>query len=303
MGVKRLIKRLLYRMFVAGQRFGVDLLPRHFYSEIPDIGKLRRSRAWRSAYSMTGIAGADPDRQLAFFRDAMGEPDEACRLGYAKACRENGAPGYGVAEAQLLFQFIKRHKPNLVLQIGAGVSTSLILQAADAAGHPVRIMCIDPFPTTFLRNASKAGRIDLIDRPVEDLSPDIARELQPGDLLFIDSTHTLGPAGEVTRLVLEWLPRLNVGVQVHFHDIMSPYDYMPDALDGSLFFPHETALLHAFLCLNPSFEILCSLAMLYHARRAEMTALLSGYEAPRSEDGLVVSPGSIPSSIFLRRVG
>src|SRR6516164_1613425 len=35
--VKNLGKRALRRLFEAGQRCGFDLLPRHFYSQIPDI--------------------------------------------------------------------------------------------------------------------------------------------------------------------------------------------------------------------------------------------------------------------------
>jgi len=31
------VKRLLARAFAVGQRLGVDILPRHFYSEIPDL--------------------------------------------------------------------------------------------------------------------------------------------------------------------------------------------------------------------------------------------------------------------------
>src|SRR5215211_7782825 len=49
--------------------------------------------------------------------------------------------------------------------------------------------------------------------------------LEPGDLLFVDSTHTVRPNSEVNLIVLEVLPRLPPGVFVHFHDIYFPYDY------------------------------------------------------------------------------
>jgi len=65
--------------------------------------------------------------------------------------------------------------------------------------------------------------------------------LAAGDLFFVDSTHTLGPAGEATRIILEFLPRLRKDVLIHFHDIVFPYDYTPDILDGAMFFPHESA--------------------------------------------------------------
>lgn len=301
--MKRLLKTSLHRVFLSGQRLGLDILPRHFYSEIPDIRKLQRSVAWKSPYSMMGVSGADADHQLAFVRRVMLQADERSRLAYERACIENGAAGYGIAEAQFLFQYITHCKPQCVVQVGAGVSTSIIIQAAESIGQLLQIVCVDPFPTDLLRRLAKAGRIDLVDKPAEEVNPDLVRELRSGDLLFIDSTHTLGPSGEVTRLVLEWLPRLKPGVHAHFHDIMFPYDYMPTLLDGALFFPHETALLHGFLCMNPSFEILCSLSMLHHARRRELAEALPQYGAPETDDGLTVGPGNIPSSIFLKRNG
>ena len=36
-----LYKRVLRKVFEAGQHLGFDILPRHFYSEIPDIRVLR----------------------------------------------------------------------------------------------------------------------------------------------------------------------------------------------------------------------------------------------------------------------
>jgi predicted O-methyltransferase YrrM len=301
--VRASIKRLLHGGFLVGQKFGIDILPRHFYSEIPDLRRLRRANTWKTAYSMVGIAGADLNSQLAFFRDVMESSSEGGRTVYARACEENGANGYGVMEAQFLFAFIRRRKPKRVLQVGAGVSTSVMLYAASSAGYSAEMLCVDPFPTKFLRDSAETGTLELIERPVEELDVSYASRLQAGDLLFIDSTHTLGPAGEVTRLIVEWLPRLAAGVEVHFHDIMFPYDYMPDTLDGALFFPHEAPLLLAFLCMNPSFEILCSLSMLFHGRRSEMGLLSSGNAMPVMDEGLALSPGSVPSSIYLRKTG
>jgi hypothetical protein len=41
--LKNSSKMLLRSVFEAGQRLGVDILPRHFYSEIPDIHALKTS--------------------------------------------------------------------------------------------------------------------------------------------------------------------------------------------------------------------------------------------------------------------
>src|SRR6266581_4195332 len=72
--VTNAVKRLLARAFALGQRLGVDILPRHFYSEVPDLRKLRRTAHWRKPFSMIGVNGADPDEQLAFVRSLL--PDD-----------------------------------------------------------------------------------------------------------------------------------------------------------------------------------------------------------------------------------
>jgi len=299
---KNAIKQLIHCAFVLGQGVGVDILPRHFYSEIPNIRRLRHSSEWRHKYSMRSVIGADCDEQLHFLRDIPVPPAPQPSAVYDRACEDNGAPGYGLIEAELLYAYIVFSRPAAILQIGAGVSTSVILQAAKASGYRPAITCIDPYPTEFLRRSAAQGLINLVEQPVQTIAPDRVQELAAGDLLFIDSTHTLGPAGEVSRLVLEWLPCLTVGVRVHFHDITFPYDYPGNIISSGLFFSHETPLLHAFLAMNPSFRILCSLSMLHHERRAQLAAKFPDYRPCQTEQGLALGPGDFPTALFLERI-
>jgi Methyltransferase domain len=300
--VKNAVKRLMARAFVVGQRLGVDVLPRHFYSEIPDIRKLRRTSHWRKPYSMIGVAGADPDGQLAFVRSVMTD-DLRLRVArgdvYTAACSRNGEPGYGPVEADFLFAFVASQKPARIVQIGCGVSTAVCLLAAREAGYRPAVTCVEPYPTAFLRSVAAAGEVALVPEPVETLDYAFFAGLSPGDLFFVDSSHTLGPAGEVTRIVLEMLPRLPAGVRIHFHDVWFPYDYGGDILSGDLFYWHETALLHAYLAFNQRTRILASLSMLHYARRAELGQLIPTYRPRDDKDGLTVAPGHYPCSIFL----
>jgi len=301
---KDFFKRRISDVFALGQHLGFDLLPRHFYSEIPDLRKLRASRWWRKELSMTQVKGADLDEQLHFARDVV-TPLLSERLRrndvYSAACAVNGAAGFGPAEADFLHCYVASMRPARIIQIGAGVSTAVALRAAAETGYWLQMTCIDPYPTMLLQQLAREGRIRLIDKPVQELDPAIGEELQAGDIFFTDSSHTLGPAGEVTRIVVEWLPRLKPGVRCHFHDIHFPYDYAPDTLSGSLFFQHETALLHAFLCMNGGYRILASLAMLHYRRQPELMAMLPNYRPCGNEDGLYSSPGHYPSSLFLER--
>jgi hypothetical protein len=125
--------------------------------------------------------------------------------------------------------------------------------------------------------------------------------LGAGDLFFVDSSHTLAPAGEVNLIILEMLPRLCPGAYVHFHDIHFPYDYSPNTLSTALFFPHETALLYAFLLMNDDFEIAASLGLLHHLRLPDLVRCFPDMKPRVFDEGLTLAEGQYPSSIYLRR--
>ena len=295
------IKRLLARGFHLGQRMGVDILPRHFYSEIPDVPKLRRTQSWRRPYSMLGVPGAELGPQLAFVERTLHDAGGGVPAGlHMRACQRNGEPGYGRIESEFLYAFVRAHRPRRIVQVGCGVSTAVCLEAIADAGYDGRVTCIEPYPTSFLLDAHHAGEIELVQSPVESLDYGFLAALGAGDLFFVDSTHTLGPAGEVTRIILEMLPRLPAGAHAHFHDIAFPYDYQGDILTTALFCWHETALLHGFLAYNARFRVLASLSMLHHGRQSELRRLFPGYEPRICDEGLTVQEGDYPSSIYLQ---
>jgi len=282
-------KRRLFGLFRFGQRLGVDVLPHHFYSSVPDIRELTGSEEWRAPSTMPGVAGTDVDAQLAEAR-AWFTPDVVAALKetdvHANACRENGADGYGPMEAQFLHAFVATCKPRRVVQVGAGVSTAVILAAAKRHHVDVEVVAIDPYPTPLLERLAADGSITLLRSPAQTVALDTFTSLGDGDLLFVDSTHTVKVGSEVNRLILEVFPQLGPGATVHVHDIMFPYDYQPDTLDGRLFFWDESTLLHAFLIDNQHAEILLSESMLVHAKRPELLELLIGYTPAATRDGL-----------------
>jgi hypothetical protein len=300
--VKDFLKKQLAHVFHLGQRCGVDILPRHFYSEVPELRKLRATHYWRQPYSMIGVQGWDADEQLRYVQSVMSDDTRhalaACDI-FTEACTANGAVGYSPIDAEFLYAFVRHHKPMRITQVGCGISTAVIEKAARDADHKPHITCIDPFPTSFLVEEERAGRIRLLRSPVEELDLAFLKDLKSGDLFFVDSTHTLGPAGEVTRIILEMLPRLHAGVMIHFHDIWLPYDFDPRIWDR-IFFWHETPLLHAFLCGNRRFHVLASLSLLHHQRQAELAKLCPRYEPMQIERGVRVRHGHYPNSIYLR---
>jgi predicted O-methyltransferase YrrM len=303
--MRELGKRVLRRMFELGQRAGVDILPRHFYSEIPDIRQMRSDSTWRRPYGLESVLGTDLDDQLAWFAETC--PPALTRDLRSKqiretACRENGAVGYGPVESELLYCVVAARRPRRMIQVGAGVSTAIARRAAREHGLELELTCIDPFPTDYLRGEAARGAIDLIAEPVQRVEPARFAALAAGDILFVDSTHTVKPGSDVNFIVLEVLPRLAPGVLVHFHDIMLPFDYGPGILDSDIFFWSETVLVAAYLSDNPRIAIRLCCSMVHHARRAEAQPLLPAYDtALETENGLARdgATGAFPSSLWL----
>ena len=300
--LKNLSKLFLRQLFEVGQRFGFDVLPRHFYSETPVIHQLKKDDAWREPFSMVGVQGADIDAQMGFVKQCINSDlvahQKKTRIHY-EACQENGEEGFGPIESDFLFCFIASQKPARIIQIGSGVSTAICRAAARHVGYSPKITCIDPYPTGFLKKLESEKAITLIEEKVELLDLSFLNSLEEGDFFFVDSTHTLGPAGEVSRIVLEMLPRLSKGCLVHFHDITFPYDYSPGILSDSLFFVHESVLLHAFLAGNSNFKILASLSMLHNALGGKLSQWLPNYQPAGMEYGMIIRAGHFPSSAYL----
>ena len=288
----------------AGQQFGVDILPRSFYSEIPDIRALRGTTEWRKARSMHGIAGSAIEGQNAFVRDVCS--DELTKYivdndVYEAACDSNER-GYGPVEADFLHCYICARRPKRVVQIGAGVATRVMVNAAAAADYAPEIVCIDPFPTDYLKRAAGEGSISLHPIPAQEEPLETFLALEAGDLLFVDSTHAVRAGSEVNMLILEVLPRLKRGVQVHFHDIYFPYDYGRSILNGAVYFYNETVLLQAYLTDNPRYRIQASMSMLHYESPGLLGELLPRYKPSRNDHGLKVDrfdPGHFPSSTYL----
>ena len=308
MGIRRQIREQmksgLHDLFVLGQKLGWDILPRHFYSSIPNIRELRRTESWKRPSSMIGVAGADIESQISFLRGCcLPSLMNRLKLGgiHEHGCTKNGQAGYGPVEADFLYCFISTKRPSKIVQVGCGVSTAIILLAAEEANYKPEIICIDPFPTEYLTCTAQQKLINLISQPAQEIELEVLTSLDSGDLLFVDSSHTMRPGSEVNRIIFEVLPRLPSGSFVHFHDIYFPYDYQSSVLT-TLFFGGESTLLHAFLIENRRYSIAVSLSMLHHACPQQMQSLLTNYRPAAMYYGLHTTKkdsAHFPSATYL----
>jgi len=223
---------------------------------------------------MIGVRGIDVEEQFDFVESCCTEENIArLRRGdvFARACAANGEPGFSPIDADFLDGFIRSVRPGKIVQVGCGVSTALILNAAaELPDYTPEVVCVEPYPTDFLTSAGQSGLVRLVAEKAQSVAIEELTRLGDNGFLFIDSTHTVKPGSEVNRLILEVLPRLESGSWVHFHDIYFPYDYQRGLLDDELFFSNESALLHAFLIDNSKFTVRTSLSMLHHADPARL---------------------------------
>jgi hypothetical protein len=254
------------------------------------------------------VAGTDVASQAAFLHDLCPTSliTEWPTLDvYGAADREQAeGGGYGVIEACVLHAFIRRHRPRRIVQVGCGLSTSVMLRAATLAEYRPELTCVEPYPSAYLAAAANDGRITLIKQPAERVPRETLTKLGKGDMLFVDSTHTVRPGSEVNRIILDILPRLDAGVFVHFHDIYFPYDYPRGVMSSELFFNAESTLLHAFLINNAHCRIVLSLSMLHYAAPERMKAYLPMYDPQANDDGLRSSQGAhFPSATYLQTIG
>lgn len=302
------MQKLVAKVFQTFQKIKINILPNHYYSNIPDFSLLKREDFWKAEQSMTGIQGTAIEPQIAFVKSCIdGVPDKSVLSNndiHTKATNEQDEYGYGIIEADFLYAFICAKRPKKVIQIGCGVSTSIILRASKKINHKIKLVCIEPYPSKYLRDLHEKGEIELITEKAQVVTLKDLTSLEAGDLFFVDSTHTVKVGSEVNRIILEVLPRLKKGVFVHFHDISFPYDYQRN-LDSTIFFWNESTLLHAFLINNAHYTIKVSQSMLHYKAKSTLEELFPNYKPQKETNGIPNNNpknSHFPSSTYLEVV-
>ena len=275
------------------ERAGVHLVRASYDSPIPRRHELDAELFERDS-PMRGIDW-DAERQTVFLEQRLGpflsefrpteQPDAPAgvfRLGNAT---------YDRVDAELLYGIVRFAKPARYVELGSGYSTlvaaeALARNAADGSAGELR--CYDPYPSPHVQaRPDLASRVQPIS--AERLDEAVVRELEAGDVLFVDTSHTVKLGGDVNRIVLDLLPLLTPGVLVHFHDIFFPRDYSRGHLDGGHFWT-EHYLLQAFLSGNSDWEVLVGgNAVALHAPERLARHIPS------------FRPGVVPGAFWIRR--
>lgn len=262
--------REIFRLW---ERHGFHVTPVHFYQPIPNTHSLPET-VWNRPSDLVGI-----DMNDAIQLDLLRNQFPRFRPEYDQFPAEpSGEPGrfhsnnglFDGTDALVAYCMIRHFQPRLIVEVGSGFS-SLIAAEAIAKNKNSALICIEPFPQSFLRKGF-LGLQSLIEKNVEDIDLEFFSQLHSGDILFIDSSHTVRIGGDVNYLFLEVLPRLKPGVIVHVHDIFFPFDYRRDWVMDELRFWGEQYLLQAFLTFNSEFEVLMANGYLGHGYMEDLKA-------------------------------
>lgn len=303
--MKDKIKQLSFGAFRFASRFGIHVLPSHYYVPIASVQELRATKErWAQPSALHGVE-VDLDQQAMKLEQVClpYQEEYAGNHVYLDATRDLFGPGFGYIEAQALHCVLRHTKPSRVIEVGSGVSTACMVHALRLnqaeTGDDFELTCIEPYPSPPLQ---ALDHVELIQSPVQSVPPKYFESLRHGDFLFIDSSHSVRPGSDVVYLVLEILPRLAPGITIHVHDIYLPYDYPRDVLT-TYFQWMETALVHAYLIHNSRSEIMFSLSHLHYERQPIVQRVFPEYNPAPGIDGLQPEQGEqghFPSSLYFQ---
>jgi len=251
----------------------------HYYSPMYDVEELasRRSRLWpqtprathgidwrdASQLELCRALGAAPKLKLA--ADPTGDPTEY----YASNDQ------YPPLDAWVLAGLLERRRPGRMIEVGSGFSTLVSARVnRELLDRGMRLTCIEPYPRDFL-TAGVDGVSELRVEKIQDTPLELFSELSAGDVLFIDTSHTVKTGNDVTWIFGEVIPRLAPGVLVHIHDVFLPGEYPENwVMEGWGW--NETYLVQSFLAFNAAFDIVWGSQYMLSAHLDEVVAAFPG---------------------------
>jgi predicted O-methyltransferase YrrM len=234
----------------------------HYYSPLPDNRELAQepfhSLVWPAEPRPTPGIDWNADRQRSLAAEVFAAQD---RLAFADA--ETGDPTeywsandqYPALDAWVLEGFLRYLRPQRMIEIGSGFSSLVSARVnREHLGGAMSFTSVEPYPREFLR-AGVPGIGELRVELIQETPLELFEGLGQGDVVFVDTSHTVKTGGDVQWIYGEILPRLAPGVVVHIHDAFIPGDY-PEPWVAEGWGWNEIYLIKAFLAFNSGFEVL-----------------------------------------------
>jgi predicted O-methyltransferase YrrM len=262
----------------------------HYYSPMYDTREIaaERARIWPPAPRDTiGIDWREQE-QVALCRDVFGA-QERLELAHDEDPNDPSVyyatnDQYPPLDAWVLEGFLRHLRPRRMIEIGSGWSTLVTARVnREFLGGAMDLTLVEPYPRPFLV-AGVDGVRDLRTERVQDTPLELFEELGSGDILFVDTSHTVKTGGDVTWIFHEIIPRLREGVVVHIHDIYLPGEY-PESWVMEGWGWNETYLAQSFLQYNATFDVLWSALLMLQRHEPEVVAAFPGLPAYRGRGG------------------
>src|SRR5213082_618057 len=179
-------------IFPAWERHGFNVTPVHFYQPIPDTQSLPET-LWNRPSELVGI-DMNGSVQLDLLRTCFPKFQSEYEQFLTTQTEEQGHfylnnHLFDGTDALVAYCMVRHFQPRLIIEVGSGFS-SLALGQAAAKNKNSALICIDPFPSDFLRKGFP-GVQSSIEKKIQDIDLKFFSQLQSGDILFIDSSHTV----------------------------------------------------------------------------------------------------------------
>lgn len=123
--------------------------------------------------------------------------------------------------------------------------------------HAIDVLLIDPaLDDLTLSLGTLSSNVRLLSCPVQEVPLEFFERLEGNDILFIDSSHVAKTRSDVNHYLFKIFPLLRPRVIVHIHDILYPFEDLPDWVLTEHRNWNEACVIRAFLQSNARFQIL-----------------------------------------------
>ena len=195
---------------------GLKITPANFYSNLPTLAEIESSFEYKVEMPYIDHPIFPSFQDVSFL---LQYSEKFPKSFFYREFHNDNDQFQGI-DAIALFSMIGSKKPRKIIEIGSGFSTLVALEAIRIFELDTEVICIDPFPRPFVR---KLNDVQLIEKPVQEIGLEyFQNNLEDGDFLFIDSTHTVKTGSDCLHLYLRILPLLTKELYFHAHDIFLP---------------------------------------------------------------------------------
>lgn len=261
---KRFVRQIASSSPIKDQKLVQAKFPAgHFFSPVVDPDLVGDYVAMSRAAANDGIPGIEfPLAEMEAFwnRNAefisttpfIGTPGPANRY-------DHGSGPYPIGDAITLRAMIHDARPRRIIEMGSGYSTACMLDSAEHCGlEDFHVTCIEPYPGrlhSVLRPGDIGTRVTLLETTAQSVPLTVFSELEPNDILFIDSTHVLKTGSDVHYQLYFLLPRLPKGVLIHIHDCRWPLEYSDKQIFEKNYSWNEVYGVRALLMYSERFKV------------------------------------------------